>query len=127
MNNGQKMLYTGYFSKVKDYVKDGLFPVSIARGTPNFVGKIAQYELLAPSWDLVKLYKNTKDEVLYREKYKEEVLDKTTPQEVYNNLIALSSGKTPVLLCWESSEKFCHRHLVAEWLANEYTIKESEL
>jgi hypothetical protein len=30
-----------------------------------------------------------------------------------------ASQITPILLCWETPEKFCHRHMVSEWLNNE--------
>jgi hypothetical protein len=30
-----------------------------------------------------------------------------------------ASKITPVLLCWESPEQFCHRHLVSKWMEYE--------
>jgi uncharacterized protein (DUF488 family) len=41
---------------------------------------------------------------------------------VFNEL-----GEDAILLCWESPEKFCHRHLVADWLSKKLDIKITEL
>ena len=42
------------------------------------------------------------------------------PKKIYDEEIAhfanLLGKKKVVLLCYESAEKFCHRHLVADWL-----------
>ena len=37
-------------------------------------------------------------------------------QRVYEDLERLSNGRDCVLLCYEKSGDFCHRHLVADWL-----------
>ena len=42
----------------------------------------ARYEQLAPSWDLI----HTKDPILYKKKYKEEVLSKLDPKQVASDL-----------------------------------------
>ena len=39
-------------------------------------------------------------------------MNKLNPREVYNEL-----GEDAVILCWEAPDKFCHRHIVAEWLS----------
>ena len=46
----------------------------------------------------------------YADQYRQEVLNKIDVHSVGKAL----DGK--VLLCWERSGAFCHRHLVAEWL-----------
>ena len=47
---------------------------------------------------------------MYFNYYKYETLDKLDPHKVAVDL----EGKT--LLCYEKSEDFCHRHIVAAWL-----------
>lgn len=62
-------------------------------------------------WEELSKYVDFHDSVMfYMEKYYETVLSKLEPLEVYNEL----DGK--ILLCYEDSEYFCHRHIVAEWL-----------
>jgi uncharacterized protein (DUF488 family) len=41
-----------------------------------------------------------------------ETLSKLDPATVYSEL-----GESAILLCYERSEEFCHRHLVAKWLS----------
>lgn len=36
---------------------------------------------------------------------------------IMRELSELSEGKDVALICYEKSSDFCHRHLVAEWLA----------
>lgn len=60
------------------------------------------------------------DEEQYEKMYREQILDKLDPLEVYNDL-----GEDAILLCYESytkceaGETFCHRHMVARWLEEE--------
>ena len=108
---------TSYFSK------SGNLPnaISIARGSPTwFNGNI--YLPLAPSWDLIRTYKQNKNEQKYVERYEQEVLKQLDPIKVYNEL-----GQNAILLCWEKSKDFCHRHLVAKWFQDNLKIEITEL
>ena len=108
---------TSYFAKSSKHPK----AVCICAKRPWFYkGKI--YPKLAPKSWFLKKYKKDKDEQFYTEAYKREVLDKLDPKKVYKEL-----GKDAVLLCWEGSDKFCHRHLVAEWLSNNLGVEITEL
>ena len=102
------MIYTSYFASRK---YNESIAVSISRGTPSwFTGK--EYKLLAPSRDLLNGYKlgEINDDIYTKEFNK--YLSTLDAEKVYNDL----DGK--VLLCYEKTGKFCHRHLVAEWLIN---------
>ena len=104
------------------YAKSSKSPdaVSIALKTPTWYnGK--EYKKLAPKYWFLKKYKEDGNKEFYIEQYQKEILNKLNPQEVYNEL-----GENAILLCWESSEKFCHRHLVAKWLKKELNIEISE-
>ena len=58
----------------------------------------------------------------YIKHFYSEVLDNLNPQDVYNKLYELSVGKDCVLLCYEKSDDFCHRHIVAKWLEDNLGI-----
>ena len=106
---------TSYFAKYK-----GENGVSIAQGTPIwFKGRI--YKPLCPPWSLINKYKSDGDKEYYIRMYNEIVLANLDPIKVYNDL-----GPEAVLMCWEKSGDFCHRHIVAEWLEKNIgiTIKE---
>ena len=107
------MIYTSYFSSKKYNPEDG---VSITRWSPFWKGYT--FKDLAPSTDLLKWWKSLPEEAqkcqdcqqIYFQVYKQETLSKLDPHKV----AALLDGK--VLLCYEKSEDFCHRHIVAAWL-----------
>lgn len=109
------MLYTGYFAKLKTYEKAGLQPISIAGKAPDFY-KGPQYKYLAPRYKMFMDWKKGKitDEDYTREY--NEYLETLDEQSVYRSLT--SFGDNAILLCYEPPDKFCHRHLVAEWLTN---------
>lgn len=97
------MIYTSYFSNIKNLPKDKA-AVSIARGQPKwFSGRI--YLVLAPTWDMIK----NMNEAEYRKAYAG-ILSKLDPKDVICDL----DGS--ILLCWERPGEFCHRRLVAEWI-----------
>jgi uncharacterized protein (DUF488 family) len=78
--------------------------------------------MLEPPWELLSGYKDgtiSIDE--YIEVYKKQVLDKLDPRQVYEEL-----GENAVLLCWEKSSDFCHRHLVAQWFKENLNIEVEE-
>lgn len=107
---------TSYFAKYK-----GDKGVCISLGVPKwFKGKL--YKKLAPTYQILNQYKIDNDEIKYTEHYTKEILNKLNPKEVYDEL-----GEDSVLLCYEKSNSFCHRHIVAEWLERELGIKITEL
>lgn len=104
-------MQTSYFAKYK-----GANAVSIAGKCPEwFTGR--QYKKLAPKYWFFKKYKEDGDIDFYTERYKEEVLSKLDPKQVYEEL-----GSDSVILCWEAPGKFCHRYLVAKWLSESLGI-----
>ena len=117
------MIYTSYFSSKKYNKEDG---VSIARYNNFWKGET--YPNLYPSEELLNWFKKIdkvdQNDIWFTEQYErayyEEILNKLDPHKVAADL----EGK--VLLCYEKSEDFCHRHLVAAWL-NSYGYKVQEL
>jgi len=110
---------TGYFAKAKAYSEMGYALVSIARVAPWFLAKelrVYPCECLAPTDEILALKGSP---VEYTKKYRHEILSKLRPTEVYRKLWLIANQENTekiVLLCYESPEKFCHRHLVANWL-----------
>lgn len=123
-------IYTSYFAKVKKFDNSEYCPISIAAKSPDwFIGP--SIKQLAPNWSILIEYKETKDIDRYSERFYEEVLSKLDVEEVTKTIWKIahestSSPKIPILLCYESPEKFCHRHLVAEWLTRSGVIKVKE-
>jgi len=79
------------------------------------------YAPLAPEWyTMVQPYLyNEISQEEYTRRYQAR-LDVLNPHKVAKEL-----GDNVVLLCYEPSDKFCHRHLAARWLTlNGYPVKE---
>jgi uncharacterized protein (DUF488 family) len=122
-------MQTSYYSKYKNNNA-----ISIAGKCPDwFDGKgTREYKKLAPKYWFFAKYKDKNDEhymdeKFYIENYKKEVLDKLNAKQVLKELceilkIEITDNPNIVLLCWESSEKFCHRHLVAKWFKEQLNI-----
>ena len=47
--------------------------------------------------------------------------DRETVLQQLNDISLRSDGGDTVLLCWEGVNKFCHRHILAEWLDQNIT------
>ena len=54
----------------------------------------------------------------YTEKYYITVLNAVDPKNIANALFEMSEHNDVCMLCFEIPDKFCHRHIVAEWLNN---------
>jgi len=125
------MIYTSYFSNVK-YIagkKPDLVFVSIAGKTPDWFNdsilEVHKFKDLMPKYEWWKIwhekfkdnYESEESKRWYEEKYIETVLSKLSPNDVQFKLYEVSKRKDVVLLCYETPEKFCHRHLVAKWFS----------
>ena len=108
------MICTSSYSQLGNH-ENGI-SISGDRGKKvNYTGPV--FSALAPKkswwerWNMLKDHMDYHESVvMYMDKYYETVLANLDPKEVYETL----DGK--ILLCYEESEYFCHRHVVAEWL-----------
>ena len=111
---------TGYFKQIIDVQKNAFISISLYPSNNEFVKY--EYKSLAPNW---KLHENLKSKKISEDQfisaYKEQ-LNSMNPNKVYEDLNTLVSGLEPILMTDGSKKKFCHRHLVAEWLENELGI-----
>lgn len=117
-------IYTGYFAKAKKMPED-IVRVSICAKPPaGYVG--LEYKKVAPKYGFFMEWKKNKDNDYYILHFNAEVLDTLDPKKVYQDLYNLTGGRDCVLLCYEKSGDFCHRHLVSKWLTENLDIQVSE-
>lgn len=113
-------MYTSYFGRLNSHEFMHLAGngISISQGNRFWYGQ--QYRPLAPPWHIV----NMEDPVEYEKAYREQVLAKLDPMNVYCEIMELA-GPNAILLCHESVKKIeetgfkCHRMIVANWLETE--------
>lgn len=109
------MIYTSNYKKSWNQPN----AISISNSAPPYF-KGDKFKLLVPSWDLVSAYKKN---LINKEQY----------AEIYNDCLSLLDVEKialqldeKVLLCYETKEDFCHRHLVRKWF-NDNGYKTIEL
>lgn len=113
-------IYTSYYDNLKDDTKD-MIPVMVSRTVPKyFKWEVLKIEEILPTVELVAGYKEgTISDEEYDRRYREEVLAKANRAEILKRLQAISDDyydANIVLLCYENSTRWCHRHTLAEWL-----------
>lgn len=121
-------LHTSYFDNInKIGQEDQELPVfvSIAWKTPSWFDGPRMPELAPKKEWWTEWHERFKDDLessesvtWYTKKYKETVLSCLDQVSVVTKLSELSQNI--VLLCYETPEKFCHRHLVSEWIDSAY-------
>lgn len=95
--------------------------MSIAAITPQgFAGRI--YGKLAPPKWLLYEFKKIGDKTQYESAYRARVLSKLDARTVFGEL-----GENAVLLCYERPDRFCHRHIVADWLHENLGVEVREI
>ena len=110
-------IYTSYYGKLKK-IPEAIIPISISISKPKGIN-IPVLKKLAPSYDLLKWWKNSLQGEAEKEKYEKIYLrqiSKINPDDIVNELKRISGGSDVVLLCYEKSGDFCHRNILAEWL-----------
>ena len=109
------MIATSYFAKATRY--PDTFRIAISRTVPDWFKPDCQLTWLAPTWEILTRYKATGDSNEYTRKYLNILLDKNnTIEYLAERLIAKERRQNVLLLCWEAPDKFCHRHLLADYL-----------
>lgn len=107
-------IYTSYFGRVKK-LPPNIVPVSIC-GKPPFPWVGLKYQKLAPKKGFFMEWKKNGDNNFYIRHFNDEVLSALTQEHVREELSVLTGGKDCALICLETPDRFCHRHIVAEWL-----------
>ncbi|MDA1019074.1 MAG: DUF488 family protein [Bacteroidetes bacterium] len=88
----------------------------------NFDQVRFEYKALAPNWKILeKLENKTINEDNFIVAYKEQ-LNELDPKNVLKHLNSLTGGHEPIIMCQCGKTKFCHRHLIADWLESELGI-----
>ncbi len=115
-------IYTSYFGKLNTIPIGAITPIAICGKVPEWYTGI-HYKKLAPKYKFFQECKQNQDNDFYIQHFNDEVLASINAAAVYDELENLSNGNDCVLLCYEKSEDFCHRHLVADWLETNLNIK----
>ena len=117
-------LYTSYFAKTKQLKEMGYDNlVCVAGYAPKFyfdTDKARFYPDLAPHKEWWREWhdkfkdnaESEESQLWYVQRYYDTVLSKLDPQAVLKEL-----GDNAVMLCYETPDKFCHRHIIARWLS----------
>ena len=111
------MFYTSYFAKLNK-IPQGYIPIAICAKKPDFYNGLI-YKRLAPPYDILMKYKQDNNIKDYLVGYNDKVLHQLNPDVIASELRELAGGaENIVLLCYEKSDSFCHRHIVANWFNN---------
>ena len=119
------MFYTGYYALLKKYKDNGLFTVGISGSVPPFYEGARILEF-APRKEMFNRWKNGEiDNFRYHEEYVK-YLDSLDKKDVRETLNELKEHGDVIFLCYEKSGVFCHRHILADWLENNFGEKVDE-
>lgn len=122
---------TGYFVRAKAYHEMGYSLVSIAHRRPWFIPDgIVLHDYghrLSPTAEILEMKDRPDD---YEPRYRKDVLEYISPEEVMGDLEMFAFEDKldkVILMCYEGSGKFCHRHIVGKWLAEGLGIEVREI
>lgn len=111
----QKVIYTSYFAKFNLFDPNKFELISIARVTPKWINNIKVSNTLCPPWKIISDHKSRNiTDFEYEDMYLSCIPDNTP--SVLEGFSEKILPKIPVLFCYEGPGKFCHRHILAEWV-----------
>ena len=122
---------TSYFANFRKLDKNKYIAVSIARITP--VGFDIKVEEFAPEKSTLFNYKNGKiNEEQYTKEYTEQLDELFDDGIMVNTLSRLNNlekryNKEVVLLCYEGKGKFCHRHILSQYINDKFNLDIREI
>lgn len=118
------MIYTGKYENCKS---GNLISISGDRGKkvgfegkaiPRLAPRLVFWKIWEENIGKVDEYDNT---LFYINEYYKQVLINTDIEGI------LREEENPILLCYEESSEFCHRHVLADYIELKYGIKVSEI
>lgn len=113
------MIWTSYYNKIKEFDKTRFYLVQISTSAPDFAKSLldSAFKQFFPGFDLVNRIKSGEiSEVEYTEEYLSKLSEELVVQlESVETLLSEHANKELVLFCWESPDKFCHRHLLSDY------------
>lgn len=141
-NKKQVTMYTSYwFNKAiygwetdfrnQSYKRHDTFIVKISVSIPQNLWRKPDYNFpeVAPDWETLKKYKEGLiDDAGYYAEYMRKLFN--NKQAIAKKIVDIyhqAQGKEIVFCCWEAPDKFCHRHIFAEFANKQFrnlTIKE---
>lgn len=102
-------IYTSNYARQKD----NPLAIAISREPPEWY-EGEHFEQLAPTWELITAFRSGKiDEAQYAKQYLLQL-----KQRKIDPYIFAEFPDGTMLLCYESPNKFCHRHLLSMWVEN---------
>lgn len=119
-----KRIFTGSYDKCKT---GNLISISFDKGeSAGFYGKnileFAPYRDFFHVWrDNIGKIPEEENTRYYIELYYSRVLSKIDIEKLLEN------EKDPILLCYEDSSQFCHRHVLAEYINMKYGVEVKEI
>ena len=118
------MLYTTYFSKMKDIPEDAI-KLIITRFPPKWIDvssipNVYIVKGLSPSQELLLNYKRDNDWNKYVISFNKEMDSKQDMKRMLSKLrTTLESGKDVYLICYEKDYMKCHRSLIGQYFGEE--------
>lgn len=111
-------IYTSYYAMIPRLNNDEYCYIRASKSKPPWLDgiRIDGIPVLYPHWDLINDWKSGR---ITWEDYKERYLYQLSfisKEDVIKQLYDLSQGKNIIIFCYESNDKPCHRHILAEWL-----------
>lgn len=120
------MIYTGYYAKLKVYKEAGLTPIAVSGKRPDFYEGL-YYPDFAPRFEVFQQWKKgeiTNEQYMQKYRFHLDTLDNNELKkdfQLYN-----VEGNDCVLLCYEKTGDFCHRHVLADWLEENFGFRVEE-
>ena len=114
-------IYTSYFANIPNLEKADIVPIGICAKVPKFFEN-PNLASVAPSdsilWEYKKSEQTEADWEHYKERYYNEILIAVSynPQLLIDRIEYITDGKDCALVCYETPEDRCHRHLLADFL-----------
>jgi hypothetical protein len=112
-------VFTSYFGKQKKLHEAGIVPVGISLWPPKYFYGTSLGQVAPKRYML----NDSLSEEEYTNMYHKDVLRYVDPQGFIKELERIGRGKDVALCCFESPDKFCHRHILAQWLMEKTGIE----
>ena len=117
------MIYTSYFGKARKFPMEQFLKTAICYKVPRGIGI---WNSVVPPAEIVFGYKRGEvSEDDFEGIYYDMLLSrKTQIKDSLDNMI--SQGRDIVLMCYEKPDQFCHRHVLAKFLNEQFDLNVTE-
>jgi uncharacterized protein YeaO (DUF488 family) len=113
-------VYTSYFARAKNFSNEDFIKIAICFKPVRGFG--IWFSVVPPAEEVFALKRGEITEDYFRLRYIQHLNERKDQIAENTHFLKNPDNKDVILLCYEKPQDFCHRHILADWLNENFEL-----